>query len=129
MAGAIYGLGTGIIVTGIQLMAGESVEERWNREFITIEEKKRAQEAAAAKKAIEERKDVREKGKKEEEKRNSERLVLPEEQTPYRLETEDYVRLFSIKVTRLLETIGILTPSDRYTVMEGDDESDSDSSR
>ena len=128
MAGAIYGFGTGIIVSGIQLMAGESVEERWNREFITIEEKKRAQEAAAAKKAIEERKDVREKGKKEEE-RNSERLVLPEEQTPYRLETEDYVRLFWIKMTRILETIGILTPADRYTVIEGDDESDSDSSR
>merc|ERR1719154_706172 len=129
MAGAIYGLGTGIIVTGIQLMAGESVEERWNREFITIEEKKRAQEAAAAKKAIEERKDIREKGKKDEDKRNSERLVLPEEQTPYRLDTEDYFRLASIKMTRLLEPIGILPPADRYTVMEGDDESDSDSSR
>lgn len=124
MAGAIYGFGTGIIVTGIQLLAGESVEERWNREFISIEEKKRAQEAAAAKKAAETRKDVREQD--QENRKEGERLVLPEEQTPYKLDSEDYVRLVWTKVTGILETIGILSPADRYIVSDGEDESDSD---
>ena len=134
MAGAIYGLGTGLIVSWIQLVSGESVEDRWNREFISIEQKKRAKEAAAAKKAITTRKDVRDQDQMEQETRKSERLVtvLPEEPTPYKLDTEDYVRLAWIKLTRLLETIGILTPADRYTVVEGDDDSelvsDSDSS-
>ena len=54
MAGAIYGLGSGLIVSWIQLVSGESVEDRWNREFITIEQKKHVKEAA--KKAITTRK-------------------------------------------------------------------------
>ena len=123
MAGGIYGLGTGIIVSGVQFLSGESVEERWKREFMSIEEKKRAKEAAAAKKDLREqeiKKDL------EQEKRQKERLVTvqPEEQTPYQLEGDDYIKLAIIKVSRLLETIGILTPSDRYTVIEDDDDDD-----
>ena len=124
MAGAIYGLGTGLIVSWIQLVSGESVADRWNREFISIEQKKRAKEAAAAKKAIAARKDVRDQDVEQETRKSEHRVVVPEETTPYKLDAEDYVRLAWIKLTRLLETIGILTPGDRYTVVEGDDDSE-----
>ena len=133
IAGGIYGLGTGLIVSWIQLVSGESVEDRWNREFISIEQKKRAKEIAEAKKDV---RDQEIKQEMEQQKKKNERLVtvVPEEPTPYKLDSEDYVRLAWIKVTRLLETIGILTPADRYTVDEGDDDnselvSDSDSRR
>merc|ERR1712110_1178948 len=103
--------------------SGESVEDRWNREFISIEQKKRAKEIAAAKKDV---RDQEIKQEMEEQKKKSERLVtvLPEEPTPYKLDSEDYVRIAWIKVTRLLETIGILTPADRYTVVDGDGDGD-----
>ena len=76
MAGAIYGLGTGLIASWIQLVSGESVEDRWNREFITIGQKKRAKEAAAAKKAIATRKDVRDQDLEQETRNNDCDLIF-----------------------------------------------------
>ena len=76
MAGAIYGLGSGLIASWIQLVSGESVEDRWNREFITIGQKKRAKEAAAAKKAIATRKDVRDQDLEQETRNNDCDLIF-----------------------------------------------------
>jgi len=76
MAGAIYGLGSGLIASWIQLVSGESVEDMWNREFITIGQKKRAKEVAAAKKAIATRKDVRDQDLEQETRNNDCDLIF-----------------------------------------------------
>ena len=36
-AGAVCGLSGGLIISLLQLLSGETVEERWRKEFILIE--------------------------------------------------------------------------------------------
>ena len=79
-------------------MSGESVEDRWNREFITIEQKKRAKEAAADKKAIETRKDVREPDVEQETRKSDprkEKLLLDadEEAEAFKIREAETVKL------------------------------------
>ena len=37
-------------------------------------------------------------------------VVVPEENTPYTLDSEDKIRLLTIKVTEWMESVGILRP-------------------
>ena len=130
--GSLCGLTSGVIVWIAQKMSGETVEDRWRKEFFLIEEKKRVQEEAAAKK------DVRgqEIQKEERERVSTAKVVVPEENTPYTLDSEDRVRLLTIKVTQWLESVGILRSSgnDNFritseTEFESDLSSSDDSSR
>ena len=105
--GSMCGLTTGVIVWIAQKMSGETVEDRWRKEFFLIEEKKRVQEEAVAKK------DVRgQEIQQEETERVSKAkvVVVPEENTPYTLDSEDKIRLLTIKVTEWMESVGILQP-------------------
>ena len=125
--GGVCGLTTGIIVWCAQKLSGESVEDRWRKEFFFIEEKKRVLEEAAAKK------DVRgqEIQKEERERVSTAKVVVPEENTPYTLDSEDRVRLLTIKVTQWLESVGILRSSgnDNFRITsETESESDHSSS-
>merc|ERR1719422_2825263 len=109
--GGVCGLTTGIIVWCAQKLSGESVEDRWRKEFFFIEEKKRVQE--------------------ESERVSTAKVVVPEENTPYTLDSEDRVRLLTMKVTQWLESVGILRSSgnDNFRITsETESESDLSSS-
>ena len=116
LAGGIYGLGAGVLVAGIQLVSGETVAERWSHEFRAMEDKKRAKEAAMQKKETGMIGD-----KKEIMRTEAKVVVLPEEQTPYVRDSEDWTRIVTIKVTKLFEKIGILRSSNRDYSIESED--------
>lgn len=116
LAGGIYGLGAGVLVAGIQLVSGETVAERWSHEFRAMEDKKRAKEAALQKKETGMIGD-----KKEIMRTEAKVVVLPEEQTPYVRDSEDWTRIVTIKVTKLFEKIGILRSSNRDYSIESED--------
>jgi len=103
-AGAVCGLSGGLIISLLQLLSGETVEERWRKEFKLIEEKKRVREEAVAKKDVRGQEIAHEKQERA-------RVVVPEEDTPYTLEKEDWVRTFVIKMWGVFEQLGII----RYT--------------
>ena len=104
--GCMCGLTTGVIVWVAQKLSGETVADRWRKEFFLIEERKRVQEEAVAKK------DVRgqEIQQEERERVSTAKVVVPEENTPYTLDSEDRIRLLTIKVTEWMESVGILRP-------------------
>lgn len=117
VGGAACGLTGGILISILQFVSGETVEERWRKEFKLIEEKKRVREEAISKK------DVR--GQEiAQEQQERKRIVAPVEDndTPYSHEEEDWVRTIVIKIRGVFEQLGII----RYTndsLMTSDSES------
>ena len=121
IGGGVLGLGAGIVVWTAQTISGESVAERWHREFQTMEETKRVKEVALANK--EKRKELIE---EEEIKRRE--IILPEEDTQYTLGKEDRVRTFIMKISEWLEYLGVTGRSgaDNFRIIKDDEKQDSE---
>lgn len=116
IGGGIIGLGAGIAVWTAQIISGESVAERWNREFENMQEKKRVKEEILANK--EARKDLI-----EEEKMKQQRIIEPEEDTPYTLGQEDRLRAVIMKISEWLQYFGLTGRSgaDNFTLIKDDE--------
>jgi len=92
--GAILGLQGGVLIWGLQKFTGETVAERWAREYNLV------QQAKEDKKEIKAKKDIRIIIKEEEEFQAS--------QTEDVIEESDWVRNFSIKLHKFLEDAGLV---------------------
>ena len=121
IGGGVLGLGAGIVVWTAQTISGESVAERWQREFQTMEETKRVKEVALANK--ETRKELI-----EEEEIKQRKIILPEEDTQYTLGKEDRVRAFIMKISEWLEYLGVTGRSgaDNFRIIKDDEKQDSE---
>merc|ERR1712079_434443 len=96
-------------------LSGESVAERWQREFQNMEEKKRVKEEILANK--ETRKDLI-----EEEEMKKQRIIQPEEETQYTLGEEDRLRSVIMKILEWLEYLGVTGRSgaDNFRIIKDD---------
>ena len=122
LGGAFLGLGAGVMVWSAQALSGETVAERWNREFISLEERKRIKEEMIANK--DKRKD------NIEEREKTQKIIEPEEDTPYTLEKEDNVRNIVMKISEWLDRLGITRRSgaDNFRISQDSERESSESS-
>ena len=121
IGGGVLGLSAGIVVWAAQAISGESVAERWHREFQNMEMKKRAKEDIIANK--EKRKELI-----EEEEMKKQKIIQPEEDTPYTLNREDRYRAFIMKISEWLEYLGVTGRSgaDNFRLIKDDEKQDSE---
>ena len=119
--GGILGLGAGVVVWSAQALTGESVAERWQREFENMEEQKRLKEEILANKEI--RKDLI-----EEAEMRKQRIIQPEEETPYTLAKEDQTRSFIMKISEWLQYLGVTGRSgaDNFRIIKDDEKQPSE---
>merc|ERR1711971_958996 len=121
IGGGILGLGAGIMVWSAQAISGESVAERWHREFQNMEETKRLKEEILAKKEV--RKDLI-----EEEEMRKQRIIEPEEETPYILGEQDRMRSIIMKISEWLQHWGVTGRSgaDNFRIIKDDEKQPSE---
>jgi len=114
IGGAFLGLGAGVMVWSLQTLSGETVAERWNREFLVMEETKRLKEEILA------NKDKRKYIVEEREREIASKTVYLEEDSPNSEEKDDFVRDLVTKISSWLETAGITRRSgaDNFKIME-----------
>jgi len=124
IGGGILGLGAGIVVWSAQALSGESVAERWHREFQNMEETKRAKEELLANKEV--RKDLI-----EEEEMRKQRIIQPEEETPYSLGEQDQLRSVIMKISEWLQYWGVTGRSgaDNFRIIKDDEKRPSEGER
>jgi len=97
VGGALFGLQAGIITWCVQKLSGETVAERWAREYGLVKEKKEI-EIAKAENKDPRREIVIEESKKE---------IAPRSDFETK-EEEDWVRNITVKITEWLEKIGFI---------------------
>ena len=117
--GSMLGLATGVTVFGLQLVSGETVQERWRREFQRTENKKRIQEAAAAKK------DVRGEFRYDESQaRPVKQFTQPQEDNRLHADEYSWLRSSTVKLTEMFTKIGLLSPpaNDSFKIDTSDSE-------
>ena len=102
--GSILGLGAGLTTAGVQYISGETVEERWHREFQRIEDKKRLKEEAIAKK------DVRGPEIQEDQRPKESRVVFQEDSRSVNFEPSEHrtFRKMTMQITAWLHKVGLL---------------------
>lgn len=115
LGGAFLGLGAGVVVWSAQTLSGETVAERWNREFLLMEERKRVKEEIAANK--DQRKYIVEERERE---IKTSKTFHVEEDSQNTQEREDLVRDLVIKISGWLEAAGITRRSggDNFKIVE-----------
>jgi len=105
IAGSLLGLQAGILFWGIQKFSGETVAEKWSREFDVIQEKNQQEKEK-------EKEDYRNEIIRNEEGKHDSEFnsgVITKEEDWYRnKEEDDWVRKITIKVSGWMEDIGLL---------------------
>jgi len=111
--GSVLGLQAGVLIWGLQKLSGETVEERWAREYDILKHGREEKDEVAVKS------DYRTIVKEEEE--------FQESQTGEIIEENDWVRNLSLKLTKLLKDAGFLkgASEDSFRLTDEEDSSNS----